>query len=32
MKQLGWVAEQNKDNTVGKELMSLYQDLKKLKE
>ena len=32
MKQLGWVAVQNKDNMIGKELMSLYQDLKKLKE
>ena len=32
MKQLGWVAEQNKDNMIGKELMSLYQDLKKLRE
>lgn len=32
MKQLGWVAEQNKNNIIGKELMSLYQDLKKLKE
>ena len=32
MKQLGWVAEQNKDNMIGKELMSLYQDLKILKE
>ena len=31
MKQLGWVAEQNKDNMIGKELVSLYQDLKKLK-
>ena len=31
MKQLGWVAEQNKDNMIGKELMSLYQELKKLK-
>jgi hypothetical protein len=31
MKQLGWIAEQNKDNMIGKELMSLYQDLKKLK-
>ena len=32
MKQLGWVAEQNKDNMIGKELMSLYKDLNKLKE
>ena len=32
MKQLGWVAEQNKDNMIGKELVSLYQDLKKLRE
>lgn len=31
MKQLGWVAVQNKDNMIGKELMPLYQDLKKLK-
>ena len=31
MKQLGWIAEQNKDNMIGKELMSLYQDLLKLK-
>ena len=31
MKQLGWIAEQNKDNMIGKELMSLYQELKKLK-
>ena len=28
MKQLGWIAKQNKDNMIGKELMSLYQDLK----
>lgn len=32
MKQLGWIAKQNKDNMIGKELMSLYQDLKKLRE
>ena len=32
MKQLGWVAEQNKDNMIGEELMTLYQDLKKLRE
>lgn len=32
MKQLGWISEQNKDNMIGKELISLYQDLKKLKE
>ena len=32
MKQLGWIAEQNKDNMIGKELISLYQDLKKLRE
>ncbi len=32
MEQLGWIAEQNKDNMIGNELMSLYQDLKKLKE
>ena len=31
MKQLGWIAKQNKDNMIGKELMSLYQDLKKFK-
>ena len=30
MKQLGWIVEQNKDNMIGKELISLYQDLKKL--
>ncbi len=30
MKQLGWIAEQNKDNMIGKELMALYQDLKRL--
>ena len=28
MKQLGWVAKQNKDNMIGKELMTLYNDLK----
>lgn len=27
MQQLGWVAEQNKDNALGKELMTLYNDL-----
>ena len=32
MKQLGWIVEQNKDNMIGKELISLYQDLKKLRE
>ena len=32
MKQLGWIAEQDKDNMIGKELISLYQDLKKLRE
>jgi hypothetical protein len=32
MKQLGWIAKQNKDNMIGKELMTLYNDLKKLKE
>lgn len=32
MKQLGWVAEQNKNNIIGKELMTLYNDLKKLTE
>ena len=31
VKQLGWIAEQNKDNMIGKELISLYQDLKKLR-
>ena len=31
MKQLGWIANQNKDNMIGKELMTLYNDLKKLK-
>ena len=32
MKQLGKVVEQNKDCLIGKELMTLYNDLKKLKE
>lgn len=32
MKQLGWIAKQNKDNMIGKELISLYQDLRKLRE
>ena len=32
MKQLGWIVEQNKDNMIGKELISLYQDLRKLRE
>lgn len=32
MEQLGWIAKQNKDNMIGKELMTLYQDLKKLRE
>ena len=32
MEQLGWIAKQNKDNMIGKELMSLYQNLKKLRE
>ena len=32
MKQLGWIAKQNKDNMIGKELMSLYNDLKKERE
>ena len=32
IKQLGWIAKQNKDNMIGKELISLYQDLKKLRE
>jgi hypothetical protein len=31
VKQLGWIAKQNKDNMIGKELMTLYNDLKKLK-
>ena len=26
MQQLGWVAEQNKDNALGKELMTLFND------
>ena len=30
MGQLGWIAEQNKDNMIGKELMTLYNDLKKI--
>lgn len=30
MEQLGWIAKQNKDNMIGKELMTLYNDLKKL--
>ena len=32
MMQLGWIARQNAHNIPGKELMSLYQDLKKLRE
>ena len=32
IEQLGWIAEQNKNNMIGKELMTLYNDLKKLKE
>jgi len=32
MKQLDWIAKQNKDNMIGKELMTLYNDLKKLTE
>lgn len=32
MKQLGWIAKQNKDNMIGKELMTLYQDLLKQRE
>jgi len=32
MKQLGWIVNQNKDNIIGKELMTLYNDLKKLRE
>jgi len=31
VKQLGWIAKQNKDNMIGKELVTLYNDLKKLK-
>ena len=31
MKQLKWIADQNKDNMLGKELMTLYDDLKKLR-
>ena len=31
MEQLGWIAKQNKDNMIGKELMTLYNDLKKLR-
>ena len=30
MRQLGYVAEQNKHNMLGKELMTLYNDLEKL--
>lgn len=30
MKQLGWIVEQNKDNVLDKELMTLYNDLKRL--
>ena len=30
MRQLGYVAEQNKHNMLGQELMTLYNDLKKL--
>ena len=30
MQQLKWVAEQNKDNMLGKELSTLYNDLKQL--
>ena len=32
MKQLGWIAEQNKDNMIGKSLVTLYNDLAKLRE
>lgn len=32
MSQLKWIAHQNADNMIGKELISLYQDLKKLRE
>ena len=32
MQQLGWIAEQNEHNLIGKELMTLYKDLKKLRE
>lgn len=31
MEQLGWIAEQNKNNMIGKGLMNLYNDLKKLR-
>ena len=31
MQQLGWIAEQNEHNLIGKELMTLYKDLKKLR-
>ena len=30
IEQLEWVAKQNKDNLIGKELMTLFNDLKKL--
>lgn len=30
MSQLKWIAHQNADNMIGKELMTLYQDLQKL--
>ena len=32
MMQLGWIAKQNESNMLGKELMTLYNDLKKLTE
>lgn len=32
MSQLKWIAHQNADNMIGKELMTLYEDLKKLTE
>ncbi len=32
MSQLKWIAHQNADNIIGKELMTLYEDLKKLTE
>ncbi len=31
MEQLGWIAEQNKDNMIGKDFITLYNDLKKVK-
>ncbi len=32
LRQLGWIAKQNKNNMIGKELMTLLNDLKKLRE